>query len=368
MSVEPIPLPTANTTLADYLRLEWLPRHEPTWASGSRRHRRWAVGILCDSSLAHRPIGQLGVLEIERYFAERAGQPFPQKGQLPARGSLKAIFATLKSCLSDAVRYGLISDNPCTRVRLPLEPSEEIGIWTADEVRRFLAATADSRYATLWRLLLATGMRRGEALGLQWADIDLDAGRLRIVRAMLAESRRDSVLYGAPKNRKSRRTISLDAGTVEALRTWRQRRIAEAGSIAPTDPVFTLADGAPMLPAGVSDTWRRAVRQAGLRPLPLHGTRHTHISHLLSAGEPLAHVSARVGHATSAMTLRTYAHVIAGDDAGTAQRAGELFEGIPTHANVCACPSTDGYNCSWTRSAMPESRPLHGGSADRWPR
>ena len=96
--------------------------------------------------------------------------------------------------------------------------------------------------------------------------------------------------------------------------------------MAATDPVFTLADGSPMLPAGVLDTWRRAVRQAGLRPLPLHGTRHTHISHLLSAGEPLAHVSARVGHATSAMTLRTYAHVIAGDDAGTAKRAGELFE------------------------------------------
>ena len=326
MSVEPIPLPTADTTLADYLRLEWLPRHEPTWASGSRRHRRWAVGILCDSSLADRPIGQLGVLEIERYFAERAGQPFPQKGQLPARGSLKAIFATLKSCLSDAVRYGLIPDNPCTRVRLPLEPSEEIGIWSAEEVRRFLAATADSRYATLWRLLLATGMRRGEALGLQWADIDLEAGKLRIVRAMLADSRRDNVIYGAPKNRKSRRTISLDAGTVKALRAWKEQRLEEAGSIAATDPVFTLADGSPMLPAGVSDTWRRAVRQAGLRPLPLHGTRHTHISHLLSAGEPLAHVSARVGHATSAMTLRTYAHVIAGDDARTAERAGELFD------------------------------------------
>ena len=367
MSVAPIPLPTADTTLADYLRLEWLPRHEPTWASGSRRHRRWAVGILCDSSLADRPIGQLGVLEIERYFAERAGQPFPQKGQLPARGSLKAIFATLKSCLSDAVRYGLIPDNPCTRVRLPLEPSEEIGIWSAEEVRQFLAATDDSRYATLWRLLLATGMRRGEALGLQWADIDLDAGRLRIVRAMLADSRRDNVLYGAPKNRKSRRTISLDAGTVEALRAWQVQRLAESGSIAATDPVFTLRDGSPMLPAGVSDTWRRAVRQAGLRPLPLHGARHTHISHLLSAGEPLAHVSARVGHATSAMTLRTYAHVIAGDDARTAERAGELFQGH-THANVCVCPWTDGCSCSSTRSATPESQPSPSESTDPWPR
>jgi hypothetical protein len=86
MSVHPIPLPTAATPLADYLRQEWLPRHEPTWASGSRRHRRWTVAILCDSPLADRPIGDLGVLEIERYFAEWAGQPFPQKGQLPARG------------------------------------------------------------------------------------------------------------------------------------------------------------------------------------------------------------------------------------------------------------------------------------------
>ena len=378
MSVHPIPLPTAATPLADYLRQEWLPRHEPTWASGSRRHRRWTVAILCDSPLADRPIGDLGVLEIERYFAERAGQPFPQKGQLPARGSLRAIFATLKSCLGDAVRYSLIPDNPCTRVRLPLEPSAEIDIWSVEEVRRFLAATAQSRYAALWRLLLATGMRRGEALGLQWQDLDLAVGTLRIVRAMLADSRRNDVIFGAPKNRRSRRTLSLDAGTVDALRGWRSLRESESvapgapeelGALSATDQVFTLADGSPMLPATVSDMWRSVVRRTGLRPIPLHGTRHTHISHLLSAGEPLAHVSARVGHATSAMTLRTYAHVIAGDDARTALRAGALFaDDKHTHVNVCLCHSTDDCSCSSTRSATPESLPSPSGSADLWRR
>ncbi len=331
MSAEPLPLPpevqvpTDRIPLADYLNGQWLPRHEPTWASGSRRHRRWTVAILCESSLAHRPIGDLTVLEIERYFAERASTPFPQKGQLPARGSLRAIFTTLKSCLFDAQRYGIIADNPCTRVRLPLEPAAELDSWTTDEVRRFLTATTASRYATLWRLLLATGMRRGEALGLQWGDIDMEAARIRIVRAMLADSRRGAILYGAPKNRSSRRTISVDIGTVESLRHWQEQRIAEGGAIGPTDQVFTIADGSPMLPATVSDTWRRDVRRAGVRPIPLHGTRHTHISHLLSAGEPIAHVSARVGHATSAMTLRTYAHVIAGDDERTARRAAGLF-------------------------------------------
>jgi integrase len=325
MSVHPLHLPTAATPLADYLQHEWLPRHEPTWASGSRRHRRWTVGILSDSRLARRPIGELTVLEIERYFAERAGQPFPQKGQLPARGSLRAIFTTLKSCLGDAVRYGIITDNPCTRVRLPMEPAPELDAWTVDEVRTFLASQANSRYLVLWRLLLATGMRRGEALGLQWQDLELDLGRLRIVRAMIADSRRDNIVFGAPKNRKSRRTLSLDVGTCESLREWRLLRESECGPLSGAVQVFALADGSPMLPAGVSDTWRRAVRRAGVRPIPLHGTRHTHISHLLAAGEPLAHVSARVGHATSAMTLRTYAHVIAGDDAQTALRAGALF-------------------------------------------
>lgn len=372
MSAEPLPLPPAvqvptdRTPLADYLMAEWLPRHEPTWASGSRRHRRWTAAILCDSPLAARPIGDLTVLEIERYFAERASTPFPQKGQLPARGSLRAIFTTLKSCLSDAQRYGIITDNPCLRVRLPLEPAAELDSWTTDEVRRFLAGTSGSRYATLWRLLLATGMRRGEALGLQWGDLDLAAGRLRIARAMLADSRRGAILYGAPKNRSSRRTISLDSGTVDALERWRALRAREGGAMGPSDTVFTLADGSPMLPATVSDTWRREVRRIGVRAIPLHGTRHTHISHLLSAGEPIAHVSARVGHATSAMTLRTYAHVIAGDDERTAGRVAELFGVEPTHANVCVCHSTDGCNCFSTRTVTPASRPSPSGSADPW--
>ena len=111
--------PSARTPLGEYLRHEWLPRKEPTWASGSRRYRRWTVDTLCQSCLVDRPIGELTVMEIERYFADRAATPFPSRGQLPARGSIKALYATLKACLGDAHRYGLIPDNPCTKVRLP---------------------------------------------------------------------------------------------------------------------------------------------------------------------------------------------------------------------------------------------------------
>jgi len=208
--------PTARTPLGDYLRHEWLPRKGPAYASGSRRHRTWAVATLCESRLVDRPIGELTTLEIERYFAERAGTPFPQRGQLPARGSLKALFSTLNACLGEAARYGIIAENPCARVRLPPDRSEAQSIWTAEQVQQFLKFTARSRHHTLWRVLFATGMRRGEALGLTWRSLDLERGRIHITRAMLADSRRGHVMYGPPKNRTSMRTIGIDAGTRDA--------------------------------------------------------------------------------------------------------------------------------------------------------
>ena len=326
----PLDLPSASTTLGDYLRHEWLPRKQAGWASGSKRHREWAVDTLCASRLVDRPIGELTAMEIERYFAERAAIPFPSTGEVPAHGSIKALYATLKACLGDAHRYGLIPDNPCAKVRLPPEHATPAQIWSPEQVREFLAHTADSRQAVLWRVFFATGMRRGEVLGLTWRHIDFDAARILVARAMLADSRKSNALYGPPKNHRSLRTISIDQGTVNALRAWRDRLSKEAsargGVLDDDSPVFVKADGSPMLPAGISDTFRRQVKAAGLPPIPLHSARHCHISHLLAAGEPIAHVAARAGHSTSAMTLRIYAHVIPGDDERTAARAAQMFE------------------------------------------
>lgn len=138
----PLPSPSALTPLGDYLRHEWLPRKQAGWASGSQRHRQWTVDTLCDSRLVDRPIGELTVMEIERYFAERAATPFPSTGQMPARGSIKALYATLKACLGDAHRYGLIPDNPCAKVRLPPDHGAPAQIWSPEQVRAFLAHTA----------------------------------------------------------------------------------------------------------------------------------------------------------------------------------------------------------------------------------
>ena len=343
--------PTADTAVADYLEQFWLPRRLPTWSEGTRRYRMWAVDVLLRSTLAPRPIGQLGLLEIERYFATRAITPWETSGQIPKAGSLKGLLDTLRASLNDAKRYGFIAENPCSKVELPRAESVQPVVWTAEEVQTFLEHTRRSRYVTLWRLLFATGMRRGEALGLQWDDLDLPAGRLTIRRNLQADSRESDIRYGPPKSRRSHRTISIDAGTMEALTKWRRTREVEHSAfladlerrlngyrtpgarppevlprgLPENSPVFANGDGTPMLPATVSDTFRRQVGKSGLRPMRLHDARHTHLTHLLRSGEPIQNVSARAGHGSSFTTLTTYAHVIAGDDERTARRAAGLF-------------------------------------------
>ena len=343
-------IPTGRTTLGDYLRDFWLPRRLPGWAEGTQRYRTWTVTTLLASPLASRPIEDLGVLEIERYFAQRAITPWESTGELPKAGSLKGLLDTMRASLNDAKRYGFIRDNPCTGVELPRAASTQAQIWTPEQVQAFLASTRRSRYVTLWRLLFATGLRRGEALGLQWADVDLTARRITVRRNLQADSRGGNVRYGPTKSRRSTRTITIDPGTAEALERWRRMRHTEhaawladlekrlAGyrtpgarlpelpqSLPEDSPVFANADGTPMLPSTVSDTFRRQVVKSGLPQMRLHDARHTHITHLLRSGEPIQNVSARAGHGSSFTTLTTYAHVIAGDDERTAERAAGLF-------------------------------------------
>jgi integrase len=343
-------LPTGRTPLADYLTFFWLPRRLPAWAEGTRRYRTWTVNTLLESSLAPRAVEDLGVLEIERYFAHRAITPWETTGELPKAGSLKGLHDTLRASLNDAKKYGFIRDNPCTGVELPRAETTQAKIWTPEQVQSFLESTRRSRYVTLWRLLFATGLRRGEALGLQWADVDWSGPRLTVRRNLQADSREGNVRYGPPKSRRSTRTITIDPGTAEELVRWHRMRQTEHSAwladlekrlngyrtpgarlpelpreLPDDSPIFANADGTPMLPSTVSDTFRRQVAKSGLPVMRLHDARHTHLTHLLRSGEPIQNVSARAGHGSSFTTLTTYAHVIAGDDERTAARAAGLF-------------------------------------------
>ncbi len=333
MSVAPAPPdpPDPRINLADYLHHHYLPRKTPGWAEGTRAFRSWAVDSVLIPDLGHRPVADLSLAELERWVGWRAITPFATSGNTPKRATLDALLNTLGAALRLAMLDGLVPVNATKGIRLPRDISDPVCVWTGEQVRIFLDATAHTRYATLWRVLFATGLRRGEALGLTWADLDVTRGTVTVRRSLQSHSRSGAYHYGPPKTPRSRRTMSIDRGTIEQLGRWRAKQNAEfdkrGESVTSTDSIFTTASGDPMLPCVVSDAWRAAMKRTGLPRMRLHDIRHTHLSHLLREGEPIAHVSARAGHGTPYQTLTTYAHLIPGDDERTAARAGTMFSG-----------------------------------------
>ena len=240
--------------------------------------------------------------------------PAPPLPPLSERTRLH-IHVTLNAALNAAVDEGLIAINPATRAKAPRPQRREVGelhTWTDAELRTFLAATSADRLALLWRLLAATGMRRGEALGLKWSDLDLGAARVSIQRARVTVGY--EVREQPPKTAQSRRAVPLDAGTVAALRAWKKQQTAERLEWGPawvgTGWVFTREDGEPLHPDRVTKLFGEAVAGAKVPRIRLHDLRHTHASLLLAAGVPVHVVAQRLGHADPGFTMRVYGHLL----------------------------------------------------------
>jgi integrase len=180
-------------------------------------------------------------------------------------------------------------------------------------LRELLSASHESgdRLHPLWVLVATTGMQRVEALGLRWSDVDLDAGRLRVVQTIIQV--RSKVTIGEPKTARGRRPIALDAGTVAVLREHRRRSVEERMLVGPAFEDRGLAfhhpDGSCLKPDAVSAAFVRRVRAAGLPRLTLKGLRHTWATLALERGIHPRVVQERLGHSAIAITLGIYSHV-----------------------------------------------------------
>lgn len=234
--------------------------------------------------------------------------------QLDGR-TVNYVHTIVHRALKDAVRWGRLARNPADAADPPRggQKSDGVHSWDAAALREFLALSAASgdRLHALWVLLATTGMRRGEALGLRWSDVDLDAGRLRVVQTIIQV--RSKVTVGEPKTARGRRPIALDAGTVAVLREHRKRSLEERMLVGPDfvdqGLVFHHPDGSCLKPDAVSAAFVRRVKKAGLPPLTLKGLRHTWATLALERGIHPRVVQERLGHSTIAITLGIYSHV-----------------------------------------------------------
>jgi integrase len=242
------------------------------------------------------------------------GDTVDEGSQLDGR-TVNYVHTIVHRALKDAVRWGRLARNPADAADPPRggQKSDGVHSWDAASLREFLAVSSISndRLHALWVLLATTGMRRGEVLGLRWSDVDLDAGRLRVVQTIIQV--RSKVTVGEPKTARGRRPVALDARTVAVVREHRKRSLEERMLVGPDFEdhglVFHHPDGSCLRPDAVSATFVRRVRSAGLPALTLKGLRHTWATLALERGIHPRVVQERLGHSTIAITLGIYSHV-----------------------------------------------------------
>ena len=233
----------------------------------------------------------------------------------------------LSQSLEKAVRIGQLLKNPCTYVELPKRIKQAPVIFTPAEAHLFLERTSGSRWSPLWYVLLTAGLRPQEALALDWTDLDLEAGLLRVSKA-LVETAPGIYTVGPCKSSNGVRPISLPAVTVEVLKAHRK----STGSIGGW--VFPSLEGTHYDLSRPRKAWKRDIKAVNvtlaqlelpLLPTPkLYGARHSHLTHLLMAGVHPKAAAQRGGH-TEAVSMDVYSHVLPEVDAQAGEKINTLL-------------------------------------------
>jgi integrase len=240
----------------------------------------------------------------------------------------------LRAAFTQAVRWGWVDRNPLDRATPPRVHREEIRPPAVEDVVQVLERAAVSRNpenALVFRLLAATGCRRGEVCGLQWSDVDFEAAPVRVViRRAIVEVEKKLIVQGTKTH--AIRGVGLDEETAKLLREhWtRTVELGLAGGCPPQpeDFVFQREPGStePLPPDRVSQAWQRLCRELGLRAR-LHDLRHLQASLLLDDGEAITTVAARLGHRDTSTTLKVYGHLMPGADGRAANIVGDALGG-----------------------------------------
>jgi len=311
-----------DLTLGEYL-MEWLRGHaalhcRPRTAEGYR----FIVDRYLIPALGQVRLSQIRPQHISNYCSSAIRRGLSNRTVLHH-------FRLLHKALKDSVKLGLIAVNPCDGVDPPTPTDKEMKILHPDDVAKFFSATQEAPwpYYYLFYTMLYTGLRRSEALGLTWADVDLDLCRLRVRQTLHRLS--SGYVISPPKTRKSRRQVELPPSLALLLRNYRSevetQRLLLGKPLTDKDFVFAHPDGTPLDPSTVTHIFARVVRKAGLE-LRLHDLRHSFASVMLAAGVNVKAISQSMGHANIGITLDTYAHLLPGAGKTAAEHFDKLLK------------------------------------------
>lgn len=254
--------------------------------------------------------------------------------------SVRNIHGILTKCLSTAVSVGYIRDNPASRVTLPRVEKKEIHPLTDDQVRDFLQAAGGDEYEILLKVILFTGLRESEAIGLTWDCVDFQEGTIKVCKQLQKRPLADGGFTFAPLKNDKSRTLRPAHFVLELLERRKREQAAQRLKVGElwegwhtaeeqkSALVFTTATGGNLSPQTVYNHYKKLAVKIGAPDSRVHDLRHTFAVLSLQNGDDVKTVQGNLGHATAAFTLDVYGHVSERMKEDSAARMEKYIKGL----------------------------------------
>ncbi|KAA0788656.1 site-specific integrase [Bacillus sp. BPN334] len=292
----------SKLTLKDYL-VQWLEIKRMSLERNSYVSYYNNVTHHVIPSIGMIALHKLNVMDIQKCYKSALDTGI-------SNNSLIQLHRVLKTALNLAVKQNIISRNPAQFVELPKKEKSPIQTWTEEEVKRFLLHSQDSRYHIAYLLVITTGMRLGEVLGLRWQDVDFENHTVTINQTVGG----DDKIKNTAKTSASNRTIPVPVETIEAAKKHRIQINKEKLRMGSAYQDFNLINCNKSGEVLYRNTFRlkfyKEIKNAAVKKFKIHDLRHTHATLLLKQGVNPKIISERLGHTDISLTLRIYSHVL----------------------------------------------------------
>lgn len=299
-------VPDGKLTVSEFLE-RWLTEAvAPSLKPSATLQYKRIVRVHINPALGAKPLAKVVPLDLQRLYREKLAS-----GLAPA--TVLYIHRILHRSLGQAERWAVIPRNPAALVDPPRLPRTSVGAFGVEEARAFIEAVKGDRYEALYLVALGGGLRKGEVLALDWADVNVEAGTVAVRHSLSRVAGGWAV--SEPKTATSRRVVKLPSFALEALKAHRVAQIEErlaAHAWADAGIVFASEIGTHLDPSNTLKAFKGHVKRAGLDPAEytFHSLRHSAATLMLALGVAPKVVAETLGHSRVGVTLDVYSHVL----------------------------------------------------------